>query len=386
MGTSPSAMDLLRSERPAFELLHGQDFASFESDWRVLETHCPARTVFASAEFIALWYRHYAGVFGTPRVMLIRDQNGVPRVGVAWIARRTRFGGIPVRRLDLAGYDGASGELLVSEGKESTQAVRHLVRGLSECDDWDLACIENIAPVSPWNEAISLAAQEAGLVAQQLSSAYAYVDLRTGPTAHWAVLDGKRRRNLKRALVRGSAAGLMAVEGVRFFDPGTWPQCEDALARAFALIEANPKMRAVARGMSDYHRRFYRALAEHYVPRGQFDLAILTIGGADAAFVMALVEHGIYYDVTVSYAEAFKPAFPGINLMHRLIESLPAFGVHTVISHGAYDYKRSWATGFRSVLSLEWLRPNWRTRLGTIGRRIRAYWPRRGAQGSDDHD
>ncbi len=62
------------------------------------------------------------------------------------------------------------------------------------------------------------------------------------------------------------------------------------LDRATALTNANPKMRASRRTISDYHRRFYAALAACYHPRGLFDLAILTIDGQDAAFVMALVE------------------------------------------------------------------------------------------------
>jgi CelD/BcsL family acetyltransferase involved in cellulose biosynthesis len=93
---------------------------------------------------------------------------------------------------------------------------------------------------------------------------------------------------------------------------------------------------------------------------------------------MALVENGIYYDVTVSYHEAFKSVFPGINLMYRLIETLPAYGVHTLVSHGAHDYKRNWASDFRPVWTLRLVRRSWRVRMARLMRQWRAHLgPRR---------
>lgn len=352
--------------------------------WRELEQRCPQRSIFSSAEFLTLWYRHYRGVYGDPRVVLV-EQRAAPLAGAVFVRRLTRFGGIPVRRLDLAGYEGASGELLVADGEDGVQGAKALAAVLAHWQDWDVAVIENIPPDAPWCEPLAETARRNGLRVAWQPSAFAYVDLRAGPEAHWAALEGKLRRNLKRALARGAAVGPMAVEGVRFFDPPTWPQREAVLERAFALTDAHPKMRAARRRMSDYHRGFYRALVEHHLPCGQFDLAILTIDGRDAAFVMALVERGVYYDVTVSYAEEFKSAFPGINLMYRLIASLPEHGVHTVISHGAHDYKRNWATGFREVLTLQLLRPNWRTRLGAIGRNMRTRWSTQNLQAEGSH-
>lgn len=37
---------------------------------------------------------------------------------------------------------------------------------------------------------------------------------------------------------------------------------------------------------------------------------------------------------------------PGFYLMQKSIEALASAGVHTVISHGAHEYKRHWATAF----------------------------------------
>jgi CelD/BcsL family acetyltransferase involved in cellulose biosynthesis len=340
--------------------------------WRELEQRCPGRSVFASAEYLALWYRHYGEVFGEGRLTFGFGLDGRARAGAAWLRRRGHFGGIPLCRLDLAGFDGASGELLAEPGEAAPAAVADLVCRLAQQEDWHLAEIENVPPEAPWLETLLQTAEEEGIEVERCASAFATVDLRAGAEAHWQRLEGKIRRNLKRARARAEAAGRVAVEGLRFFDPPDPAAREAVLARAERLTNANPKMRAAGRPLSSYYRRFYAALAEHYHPRGQFDLAILTIDGQDAAFVMALVENGIYYDVTVSYHEAFKSVFPGINLMYRLIETLPAYGVHTVVSHGAHDYKRNWASDFRPVWTLRLVRRSWRVRMARLMRQWRA--------------
>ncbi|HEX7531399.1 MAG TPA: hypothetical protein VF333_09665, partial [Pyrinomonadaceae bacterium] len=37
---------------------------------------------------------------------------------------------------------------------------------------------------------------------------------------------------------------------------------------------------------------------------------------------------------------------PGSFLMQKTLENLAAAGVHTVVSHGAHEYKKHWATAF----------------------------------------
>jgi CelD/BcsL family acetyltransferase involved in cellulose biosynthesis len=75
-------------------------------------------------------------------------------------------------------------------------------------------------------------------------------------------------------------------------------------------------------------------------------LPILAIGGRDAAFILGVVERGCFYDITLAYAEPFEKLSPGSFLMQKTLENLAAVGVHTVVSHGAHDYKKHWATEF----------------------------------------
>ena len=75
-------------------------------------------------------------------------------------------------------------------------------------------------------------------------------------------------------------------------------------------------------------------------------LPILSIGGRDAAYIIGVIERGCFYDVTLAYDESFASLGPGIHLMQQTLKRLAASGVHTVVSHGAHDYKRHWATRF----------------------------------------
>ena len=62
--------------------------------------------------------------------------------------------------------------------------------------------------------------------------------------------------------------------------------------------------------------------------------------------MMGLVERGTYYDVTLAYTEEFAPLSPGAYLMQEVLSDLSERGVHTVVSHGAHDYKLRWSTAF----------------------------------------
>ncbi|HEX7531400.1 MAG TPA: GNAT family N-acetyltransferase [Pyrinomonadaceae bacterium] len=61
---------------------------------------------------------------------------------------------------------------------------------------------------------------------------------------------------------------------------------------------------------------------------------------------MGLVERGCYYDVTLAYVEQLAELSPGAYLMQEVLRDLAASGVHTMVSHGAHEYKRRWSTAF----------------------------------------
>jgi CelD/BcsL family acetyltransferase involved in cellulose biosynthesis len=75
-------------------------------------------------------------------------------------------------------------------------------------------------------------------------------------------------------------------------------------------------------------------------------LPILTIGGRDAAFVFGLVERHCFYDITLAYDEGFARLSPGMHLIQEMLREFAAEGIQTVVSHGAHDYKKHWASAF----------------------------------------
>lgn len=331
-----------------------------EPEWLSLEERSSDRTVFACWDYMSLWYRHYSGVYGTPLVGVARRDGEL--VGVAaLVMRKAMFGGIPLRRVDFAGYDGQAGEFLTADN--CPEAAGELISSLMQTVEWDVACFGNLPPGSPHLLSIERVVKASRVLHKCQDHAYAMVDLRDGAEAHWGRLDGKIRRNLKRVFARANSEGATAVDGLRFFEKQSG-SCESVINRAIALTNASHKMREAGREMSGYHQRFYHALGKRFAKKDMLDVAILTISGTDAAFLMALVDRNTYYDVTVSFAEKFKHVFPGIFLMHELLRQLPGKGIHTVVSHGAYEYKRNWATRFVPVKTVYLANTGVRARLG----------------------
>ena len=134
----------------------------------------------------------------------------------------------------------------------------------------------------------------------------------------------------------GASAACCCNKGVENLDA--------AIARTIAINEASYKLNGER--LADCHRGFLSELARRFGPRGMLGLPILSIGGRDAAYVFGLVERGCFYDITLAYHEAFSHLRPGTHLIQETLRELADIGVHTLVSHGAHEYKKHWATEF----------------------------------------
>ena len=150
------------------------------------------------------------------------------------------------------------------------------------------------------------------------------------------------RRTLKRQEQRVSEAGEPALDGVRL-NSGI-DRLESSIERLYAITEASYKLKG--QRLRDDHRGYLGDLARNFAALGMLHLSTLSIGGRDAAVVMGLVERGCYYDVTLAYVEEFAALSPGAYLMQQVLRDLAERGVHTLVSHGAHDYKLRWSTSF----------------------------------------
>ncbi|HXH26175.1 MAG TPA: GNAT family N-acetyltransferase, partial [Vicinamibacterales bacterium] len=155
----------------------------------------------------------------------------------------------------------------------------------------------------------------------------------------------------------------------------TGADVDQAVARLIAVNEASYKLQG--RPLAPQHRAFLYDVCRRFAARGMLSLPILTIGGLDAAYMLGIVERGYFYDVTLAYDEAFARLSPGAHLTQRTLERLAGLGVHTMISHGAHEYKQHWATRFVPQTRLYLFAPGLRASATRFLRfRLMPWWQR----------
>lgn len=350
-----------------------------ESEWRALQDVVRARTHLSTLDFLATWYRHYAGEYGgDPLVGLARVDGRL--VGVAPLTlRRGSVGRIPVTRVEFAPSDVPAGEFLVDE--DHPQVVAAFLDSLPKAVAFDVIALDGFEPASPQLLALQAAARQRRMPIELDDHAYAVVDLRDGYDAYYASLSGHYRRNLGQKAKKIAAAGF-TVDGV-CLEEG-FDTLERSIERLIAINEASYKLEG--RALADIHKNFLADVVRRLGRRGILSLPILSIGGRDAAFILGVVERGCFYDITLAYDESFAKLSPGAFLMQKAVEHLAARGVHTVISHGAHEYKKHWATRFVPQKRVFLFAPTVRAsatrvvrfRLAPLWRRIRPAYDRDG--------
>jgi CelD/BcsL family acetyltransferase involved in cellulose biosynthesis len=350
-----------------------------EPAWRALEAKVTHRSHVSTFDFLATWYRHYAGEYG-----------GSPLIGLAWrgadlaglaalTVRRGSVGRIPVTRIDFAPTDSIAGEFLVAN--EEPELVGVFVDALiAEGVKFDVICLNGFDPASGQLASLHHAAKRHRLAVQLEDHAFAVVDLRQGYDAYHSQLSGHYRRNLKLKAKKIAQAGF-TVEGVQLLQGAD--TIEAAIARMIAINEASYKL--AGERLADCHRSFLAELSRRFNARGILSLPILTIGGRDAAFILGVVERGCFYDITLAYHESFAKVSPGAFLMQQALQHLAAAGVHTAISHGAHDYKKHWSTAFVPQKRVFLFAPGPRGRATRVVRfGLQPLWRRFAAQETQD--
>ena len=307
--------------------------------WTTLESAATHRTSFATFDFLGTWYRHYAGEYGgTPLVGLA--WNGTRLVGVSPLTiRQGTLGRIPVTRVDFAPNDSIAGECLLDDAHP--EALDALLESLVRDVRFDILCLNGFTPASAPLATILGVARRYKCAVELEDHAFAVADLRDGYPAYRNRLSSHYRRNLSNKARKIEAAGA-TVEGV-FLDEGL-EHLDAAVERMIAINEASYKLEG--QRLADHHRAFLFDVCRRLAAQRRLALPILSIGGEDAAFFLGAIERGCFYDLTLAYAERFARLSPGAHLTQLTLERLAATGVHTMVSHGAHEYKKHWATAF----------------------------------------
>ena len=358
LGTDPvevrrSALTVMNGESPCETIMPREapsitvdwitrvaDIGARADEWKALESAVPDRTVFSTFDFLLTWYRNYAGAYGGDPLIGIARRGGT-LVGVApLVIRRGRLGGIPLTRVQFAMHDYFAGEFLVEDDHPET--IGAFIDSLARDVQCDLISLNGIEPGSARFGAVEESAQRHLLAIEQTIHPNAIVDLKNGYEGYCDAMSRNFRRTVKRQAQRLAAAGVPVVDGVQL--TAGIDRLESSIDRLFVVNEASYKLKG--QRLADCHRDYLAGLARQFGLRGMLHLSLLSIDGKDAAVVMGLVERGYYYDVTLAYVEEFAELSPGAYLMQEVLRNLAASGVHTMVSHGAHEYKRRWSTAF----------------------------------------
>jgi CelD/BcsL family acetyltransferase involved in cellulose biosynthesis len=314
------------------------EIAALETPWRALEASAASATPLASCDYLLPWYTHYSNRAGSPLVGSAWE--GGQLVAVAPLVRRSaRVGAVPVSCVQFAAAGAEAGEFLLAEGRP--QLAGGLLDSLIASVRFHVARFNLLDPASPEFEELVRAAARAGMALESVPTSYATVDLTGGYEAYQRRLSGKFRGNLRRRASAIEQAGPVRLEGVHL-ETGA-DAVEAAVDRMFAIADASWKARQGG-PMAAHHRGFYRDVARRFAARGQLDLAILNLAGQDRAYMMGVVDRGVYYDFTLSFDDAVRHLAPGVFLTQEVLRRLARRGIRTFVSHGVHDYKRHFAS------------------------------------------
>jgi CelD/BcsL family acetyltransferase involved in cellulose biosynthesis len=316
-----------------------EEIAALESSWRKLEANVRTRTVLSTFDYNVTWFQHYGESEGTPLVGVARRGSEV--IGIApLVIRSRRIGRMPVQSVEFVPHEAYAGEFLLEDGHPGLAGA--FVDALVNTVAFDVICLNGLEPDTDLFQVIARVAHTHQLSIETTNHPNAVVDLRSGYDRYFAGRTAHFRQSVRRHSRLIGKAGPRDVGGV-MLSRGIG-EIDDAVTRMIAITEASHKLNG--QPLADCHRGFLTELARRFGRRGMLCLPILRIGSRDAAFVFGLVERGTFYDVTLSYDEAWASLRPGTHLIQEMLRQLAAAGVHTVISHGAHEYKRHWATAF----------------------------------------
>jgi CelD/BcsL family acetyltransferase involved in cellulose biosynthesis len=351
-----------------------QQIDALEQPWRELEDAVEDRTVLGTYDYNAAWYHNY-GSDGVDTLIGVA-RRGSSLVGIApLIVRRRQIGRIPLTCVEFAAHEAYAGEFLVEDDRPET--LVQFVESLPSAVRFDLICFNGLDIGSDRFRPLREAADRLRLRVELTDHPNAMVDLSRGYEQYFKSRTPHFRQAVRRHTRRIEDLGERRVDGVML--RRGLEAIDTAVQRMIAINEASYKLNGAR--LADSHRSFLSELASRFGPRGMLALPLLSIGGKDAAYVFGLVERGCFYDITLAYDEAYAQLRPGTHLIQEMLKDLGGAGVHTVISHGAHDYKKHWATAFLPSTRVFMFSSNLRASLTRLVRfRLRSVWTRFGAE------
>ena len=324
--------------------------------WEALLEEYPHTTPFATWEWLASWWRAYAG---NDRLLVLAWRNGSAALtGLAPLALSTqRVCGAPLRSLRLMGdgsHDSDNLDLPVRPGCEGefSRALLDWLEGHAQ--EWDICQLQTLPAHSPVGNRLLEELKLRGWKAHTSQRPQTVVELPGSWETYLKGLSSKERGKIGLRTRR-----LEKKYPVRIRKVAEEAELAPALAALFDLHTKHWRLRGLPGSFqSPARRQFYRDLAPLLLARQRLEFWLLELDGRIAAAQFAL-RHG---DAVYSLQEGFEPEYSsdsvGYVLRGRVLQDLIDRGTRKYdFLGGVGESKLRWGARVQSYLSVEFARP-----------------------------
>jgi CelD/BcsL family acetyltransferase involved in cellulose biosynthesis len=285
---------------------------------------------------MALWQSHLKSV--EQDVLILRE--GTQVAGVLPLYRFSKtVRGVPCRSVApfTQLYGGRTGFLLQDPRLEPLEVL--VSRAQELLDPWDTLLLTVVEGSVYERLLLELASQKSWRCVAIDKERSPYIPFLENWEQHFASLPKKLRSTMrngeKRLRERGelSYQECRSLEEVRQFNDAVEAiEAESWKAEAGTSIASNP-----------VHQVFHRDLALRAAAQGDFSGHLLYLSGEPIAYIMGLLQGGVFLDLKESYRSAFREMSPGHVLKSFAFQSLYERKTHTYDFMGkCEEYKLKW--------------------------------------------
>lgn len=289
---------------------------ALESDWRAMERHAAAPSLFLAFDWVYPWLTAFATP-GSIRVAVLR-KGGRIRALAAFLLTTERLGPFPTRTLRLL-HNQYSTRADVLCAQDDLDAAGALLAAVLQCaGDWSVIELRDVSASSPTLPSLRRCIDERHMAAEIFPSSMRTPILvcdGTWQTYH----DGRSRnfrRNLRRARAKLESRGTVEIQS---YDT---PETASAGLRILSAIEAAGWKGAegTALGTEPIAQAFFADVIGRFAERGALDLSVLHVDGVPAAACLAIRYADIVYGLKVSFDPTFAEGSPGLGLALAMME------------------------------------------------------------------
>ena len=314
--------------------------ARVRPEWDDLVSRSAECVPFLRAEFLRAWWRAFGR--GRPRLVLVRDSDGMLAGGALFAHRFGFVRGLPVRQLVLASnVHSGRADLLAAAGREREVGVALARWACTRRRGWSVLRLGGVPEESRALRSFRRELERLGFPhGTKPAEQPPWIAIERGAEAFEAGLASKWKSNLRNREKRMAALGPVVHETV----DGPVPDLARRLDACFALESKGWKgAEGSAIDSNGATRRFYRAVAAGAAADGTLRLHTLRAGERLAAFQLDVEVGGVEYVLKIGYEPELARLSPGALLLRRVVHAAIDRGLSRVDLLGDdMTWKRDW--------------------------------------------